>query len=89
MTPAEKLAKLKPWRREPRNRAVYERKVSWPNNGLREIREALRLSLRDAAKAIGLSVNSYWHIENGGDLVLTNAVRIAAFYGKRTDEIWK
>jgi len=89
MTPAEKLAKEKSWKRSPRNKADFPGKVQWPDNGLREIRESLRLSLREVAKAVGLSINSYWCIEKGRDLVMTNAVKIAAFYGKPVTEIWR
>jgi DNA-binding XRE family transcriptional regulator len=86
LSPAEKLAKKKPWRRAPRN-SKYVRKITWVCR-LREIREALRLSLDDAALGIGLSKTAYWQLEQGTDPMLTTASRVAMFFGRTMNEIW-
>lgn len=87
LTPAQKLGKLKRRRREPRNvRPVAA--VVWETS-IRAMRESLRLSLRDVAKAVGLAVNSYWKIENGCEPTLSSAWRIAEFYGRRIDQLWE
>ena len=86
-TPAERLAAKKPWRRAPRNAAKYPRRFAW-RCGCREVRESLRISLRDVAKAIGLSVTALWQVEHGGDPMLTTAVKLARFYGKTIEELW-
>ena len=64
------------------------RKVAWTCE-CRRLREELNLSIHAVAKAVELSVSSYWHIEQGGDLCLTTARRIANFFGLWTDEIWR
>lgn len=86
MTPAEKLAAEKPWRPAPRNH-VKPRKTVW-KCGLRAAREKLRISLRDVAKACGISVTALWQIEMGTDPMLTTATKLAAFFGMRIDELW-
>lgn len=47
------------------------------------------LSMRDVAEAVGLSISSYFQIEHGGDPMLTTATRIAVFFGKSVDDLWK
>ena len=86
MTPAEKLASKKPRQRAPRNH-VPTRRVVWSCQ-IRELREALRMSIRDTAQAVGMSVSALWQIEMGGDLVLTTARKLAEFFGRTTDELW-
>jgi DNA-binding XRE family transcriptional regulator len=85
MTPAEKLASLKPWRREPRN-GVY-RRVVWDCK-VREIRESLRVSIRDVAKAVKMSVTALWQIEMGGETTLSTARKLTVFFGKTVEELW-
>lgn len=85
-TPAEYLSSKKPWRRAPRN-VVQVRHRVWKCL-IREKREALRLSLRDVAAAIHLSVTALWQIEMGTDPQLTTARKLAAFFGCLTDELW-
>jgi DNA-binding XRE family transcriptional regulator len=87
MTPAEKLSAAKPWRRAPRNTTQSPRKASWACE-VRARREALRLSLRDVAAAVKLSVTALHQIEHGTDPMLTTARRIAVFFGATTDELW-
>lgn len=85
-SPAEKMAAKKPWRREPRNKAA-PRKAVWVC-AIRERRESLRLSLRDVARGVGLSVTALHQIEHGSDPRLTTARRIAEFFGAATDDLW-
>ncbi len=85
-TPAERLAAKKPWRRPSRNGVTLHKKVWYC--GLREVREELKISMRDVAKAVGLSLTAYWQIEHGTDPMLSNAVKLAAFFGKPVEELW-
>ena len=85
MTPAEKLAKSKPWRREPRNKA--RRYGRWDCR-VRAAREELRLSLRTVAEHLGYSVTALHQIEHGGDPMLSTARKIADFFGKPVEELW-
>lgn len=88
MTPAEKLSKAKPWRRDPRNKGSgAPRKVFWVCR-IRDRREALRLSLRDVAGAVRLSVTALHQIEHGTDPQLTTARRLAEFFGCGVEELW-
>lgn len=89
MTPAERLAKAKPYRtrKGEGNDPSPPRYAVWKCT-LRERRESLRLSLRDVAAAVGLSVTGYWQIEKGGDVMLTTARRIAAFFGMPIEQLW-
>jgi DNA-binding XRE family transcriptional regulator len=84
-TPAEKLSKVRPWRRAPRNKA--RRYGRWDCR-IRQTREPLRLSLRTVAEAVGLSVTALHQIEHGGDPQLTTARKLAAFFGKSVEELW-
>ncbi len=86
-SPAELLAEKKTWQRPPRNRSNYVRKTTW-RVVVRELRESMRLSLDDVAKAVGLSKTCYWQIEQGVDLRVTSARRIATFFGKSIEELW-
>ena len=88
MTPAERLAKTSPRKREPRNLKPYKRKVTWRCQ-CRAVRMELRLSFDEVVKALKLSRTAYWQIEKGGDPMLTTALRIAAFYGKPVTDLWK
>lgn len=83
MTPAEKLSKSKPWRREPRNKV----QVRWKCR-LREFREELRLSLRDVASAVGLSITGILAVEMGGETQLVTARKLCVFFGRHLQEIW-
>lgn len=87
MTPAEILAANQPRKRAPRNKAAYKRKLTW-ECCLSQLRESLSLSIEVVADAVKLSKTSYWQIEQGTDPMLTNARRIAEFFGKPIEEIW-
>ena len=86
-SPALKLAEAKPSRREPRNKAE-PRAAVWDCR-LRQLRESLRLSLRDVARAVGLSVTALHQIEHGSDPMLTTAAKLAAFFGKDIGDLWR
>ncbi len=86
VSPAEKLAHRKPWRRSPRNRSK-PRKAVWECR-IRAEREPLRLSLRDVARACKLSVTALHQIEHGSDPMLTTATRLAEFFGLAVGELW-
>ena len=88
MTPAELLAAGKRRERPKRNGpATPPRKAVWAAT-LRARREALNLSMRDVAVAVGLSLPCYWAIEHGTDPMLTNARKLADFYGATVEELW-
>jgi DNA-binding XRE family transcriptional regulator len=84
MTPAEKLSRSKPRRtRKPTNHPRV-----W-DCGIRAERERLRLSLGEVADAVGMSKCGLWQVENGSDPMLTTAAKLAEFFGKRIDELWR
>ena len=86
MTPAEKLSKSKP--RRKLGTKPYERKAPW-NCGITSLRHALRISLDDVATAVGISKTALWQIEHGTDPMLTTAAKLATFFGRSIEEIWK
>jgi DNA-binding XRE family transcriptional regulator len=86
VTPAEQLAAAKPRKRQPRN-VVAVRKRVWGCR-VRGYRERLNLSLRDVARAVGLSVTALHQIEHGTDPQLTTARRLAVFFGCTEQELW-
>jgi DNA-binding XRE family transcriptional regulator len=84
MSPAEKLAKSKA--KFPKKPPVVRR--VW-NCNLRELREALGLTQRDVAAAVGLSAAGYHQIETcGNDVCLSTCVKLSKFFGKPILEIW-
>ena len=86
MSAASELAEKKAWRRKPRNKST--RKAGLWECQLRKKREGLRLSMRDVAGALGLSVTGYWQIEHGGDPMLSTALKIADFFGCSVPDLW-
>jgi DNA-binding XRE family transcriptional regulator len=55
---------------------------------LLELRESLGLKQRDVARAVGVSQTILSDWELGTNPGLSHAADLAAFYGKRIDEIW-
>lgn len=56
---------------------------------LKCIRLQHKLTYQDVAEQIGVSKTYYWHIENGKrGLSYEMAVKIAAVFGKKPDEIF-
>lgn len=88
MTPAEKLAAKKKAAPQLPKLSMSLRSAPWAGNPLLKLREGLKLSTRAVADSVGLSPAAYWLIEQGADLKLTSALRIAAFYGLDVAEIW-
>jgi DNA-binding XRE family transcriptional regulator len=89
VTPTQKLAAKKTWHRPARNKTskARTRPVSWECR-LREVRESLRLSLRDVAEAVKLSVTALHQIEHGTDPQLTTARKLATFFGRSVEMLW-
>lgn len=89
MSPADKLAATKrPKAQAKPGKGGNRRKHPWTCKA-RELRQSKRLSMRDVADALNLSVAGYYEIEHGGDPLLTTARDIANFFGTTTDELWK
>lgn len=82
MTPAERVAKNKPHRNGQPSRTVY-----WKCR-LREMRDALGLSMRDIEKATGIASSTLCHTEHGCDPTLTTAMTLAKFFGKSIEYLW-
>jgi DNA-binding XRE family transcriptional regulator len=53
------------------------------------MRLELGLSLKAVGEEIGMTQAGLWNIEHGTDPMLTSARKIAKFFGKTVDEIWK
>lgn len=87
-TPAEKLAAVKQRKRPRRNASRIVRKHPLVCH-VRAVRESLNLSMRDVALAIKMSIAGLHAIEHGGDVQMTTACKIAAFFGKTIDELWE
>lgn len=51
-------------------------------------RERVGLTLQSAAEAIGIGTVTLHKVEHGGDVQLVTAAKIAAFYGKKIEELW-
>lgn len=87
MTPAQRLAETKKRKRQPRNSTTAKRRGAWVCR-VRDKRNALDLSLRDVATAVGISYPGLHQIEHGGDPMLTTATKLAAFFGCTITELW-
>lgn len=86
MTPAEKLAKKKTRKRAARNQA--NRLLGIHRCNIREIREAIGITVSDAAKGAGITPAGMSVIERGSDVTLSTMKKLARFYGKSFDELW-
>lgn len=86
MTPAEKLSKVKPWRK-PSAKGAKPPAPVWSCR-IREHREKLRLSLRDVANGVGLSQTAVHQVEHGSDPMLTSAVALGKFFGVPVETLW-
>ncbi len=85
MTPAEELAKLK--QRSPRN-AFRELPRVFDCN-LKERREVLGLTQRDVCRGTQLNISTVCRVEQGIELTLSRALKLAEFFGCSVHEIWK
>lgn len=91
-TPAQLLARKKKQDPDSMPRKSYG-KAKWRPTWdvtleLEHLRHSLDLTLREVADATDMSESQYWRIEQGGDLLVTSALRIASFYGRTVEEIW-
>lgn len=84
-SPADELAAVK--EKRVRKAVARERRVLW-ECGLKGLREGKGLTQGDVAKAVGLSKGGYCEIERGCDPLLTTAVKLCMFFGKRATELW-
>jgi DNA-binding XRE family transcriptional regulator len=87
LSPAEKLAVTKPQRRTPSCSVKTKSPPVWTCK-MRRVRETLRLSLKDVAAGVGMTVSGIWQIEHGGDPLLTTARKLADFFGVDVWELW-
>lgn len=85
MTPAEHLAATKPKRKQ---HAVKPTRLSVWTCNIRQHRERLGLALRETAAANNLSTTGLFQIEQGHDVMLTTANRLATFFGVDVWELW-
>ena len=58
------------------------------NCSLNELRNKYRLSLRDVEKCTGISNATICHMEQGADCTLSNAHKVADFFGVEIKDIW-
>lgn len=89
LTPAQRLARAKPVQRfvlkpssSNRYRAVLECRLF-------ALRRGLGLTLDDVSKAVRISKAHLHQVEHGAEIGLTLAFRLASFYGKRIETLWK
>lgn len=52
------------------------------------IRKTLGLTIRDVQEGTGLSNAFICQVEHGCEISLTNARKLAAFFGKKIEELW-
>lgn len=81
MTPAEQMASTK----KPRGKRVY---TSHEKCVVGYYRKLLGLTVRDVATGTGLSNAFICQVEHGCEVSLTNARKLATFFGKGIDELW-
>lgn len=55
---------------------------------LEAMRESKGLSQIAFAKIVGVAHSAYWRIENGGEVKMSTAFKIAQFYGVDVGQIW-
>lgn len=92
MSPAEKAARQKqaaganklPWG----SRRAARRSVVFPASRLRALRAALGLTQRDVSVGSGVNNATVADAEAGFEMTLTNALKLAKFFGKPVEELW-
>lgn len=70
-------------RRSPTKRTHYN-----VGNCLKKLREDMKLSLADVANGCGVGSQTISAAEDGGDITVSRAMRLSAFYDRKFDEIW-
>lgn len=86
MTPAEELVEKlsgRNGRKHTRDPCMWKDRCT-----LKSLRESLGLGISNVAKAVGISPQAMYVIEEGSNPVLSNAIKLAKFYGKPVEEIW-
>lgn len=56
---------------------------------LKSLRKSAGLRLVDVAMHVGISAGHLWEVERGTEIGLSLALKLAEFYGKPVNEIWK
>ncbi len=87
MTPAEKAAKVKKAHACKPIGRQNPRKYPWICL-VRARRQELRLSMRDVAENIGMSVAGIFEIERGSEPTLDTCRRLADFFGEAIESLW-
>lgn len=87
LSPAEMLAAQKKLNPQPYGKLVRRYKCVWVCK-IKDMRNALGLSLRDIEQATGINNVTLSFIERGAEPTLSNAYRLAEFFGKPLNEIW-
>lgn len=84
MLTADKVAK----RKKPR---IYKSLRGEPvfHSELRAMREQWGLSVRDVEKETGVTKSTIFRAEHGMEVELGHALRLARFFSKTIEEIWK
>lgn len=94
MTPAEKLAR----ERELAGRPGLHRPASYASRQTQYIvheprllwmRRRLQLRQVDVANATGIHVGNYVRFEHGREVKLSEALKLARFFGCSIEEIWR
>lgn len=70
-------------KRNPPRRTHYK-----VGNVLADLRDKAGLSLSDVENGSGVGSQTVASAENGGDVSISRAMRLAAFYGRKVDEVW-
>lgn len=71
------------------SRRAARRKTIHPRNVLCAIREGLGLTQRDVSSGSGVNNATVADAEAGFEVSLTTAIKLAAFFGKPIEELWK
>lgn len=64
------------------------REMKHPNCLLKKLRIVMNLTQRVVASGTGLNRATIHQAENGCEVTLSHAYRLAAYFGRRVDEIW-
>jgi len=87
-SPAGRLAASKPRAARKYRHGVPRFNVVYQTTIL-EHRNALGLTMRDVAAAVGLSLTGMFAVEHGGNVELRHAMDIAEFFGVTIETLWR
>lgn len=88
LTPAQKLAASKAAKREKKQPSRKRGRIALAC-GVAALRKTLGLSNGEVAESVGVSAQTLYVMEHGGEIRLTIALKVAAFYGKTIEELWR